>query len=253
MTTQSPTYLDIQAEVGITKHLGGFTATDELLALCHVADAKEVLYVGAGIGVGPAYIAKKLGCRVVGVDISPKMIEWCHIRARMAKVEDLTEYQVADILDLPFDTDRFDAVLVESVVAFVNDKAQAIRELVRVAKPGGYVGINETFIFRELPLEVEAAASQQLGVKIPTLSTWQALWDASALQERTVKQFHLNTRDQVRSQIQWVGFGWALKAFWRLFMLYRRNRETRESIRGQFSSGVDFIDSMGYGLFTGKK
>lgn len=253
MTAQSPTYLDVQAEVGITKHLGGFPATDELLALCHVAGAKEVLYVGAGIGVGPAYIAKKHGCKVVGVDISPKMIEWCHIRARMAKVEDRTEYKVANILDLPFNSDRFDAVLVESVVAFVNNKSQAIRELVRVAKPGGYVGINETFIFGELPPNVKETASQQLGVEIPTIDTWLALWDASGLQERTVKQFHLDTRDQVRSQIQWVGFGWALKAFWRLFMLYRRNREARQSIRKQFSSGVNFVGSMGYGLFAGKK
>jgi hypothetical protein len=42
---QESTYLDIQAEVGITKHIGGFKATDELLALCHIDKAHEVLYV----------------------------------------------------------------------------------------------------------------------------------------------------------------------------------------------------------------
>ncbi|MBU0494206.1 MAG: hypothetical protein KKA73_08825 [Chloroflexi bacterium] len=63
-------FLDMQAQVGITKHMGGFEATDELLALCHVEDAREVLYVGCGIGVGAtAYVARKYGCRVVGVDI----------------------------------------------------------------------------------------------------------------------------------------------------------------------------------------
>ena len=75
----SSTYLDFQAEVGITKHVGGFAATDELLSLCHIADAKEVLNVGCGIGVGSAYIARKFGCRVVGVDISEKMIEWSRL------------------------------------------------------------------------------------------------------------------------------------------------------------------------------
>lgn len=75
-------YLDFQAYVGITKHNGGFEATNELLSLCHIEDAHEVLNVGCGIGVGPAYIARKHGCRVVGVDISEKMIEWSRLRAR---------------------------------------------------------------------------------------------------------------------------------------------------------------------------
>jgi arsenite methyltransferase len=69
-------YLDMQAYVGITKHNGGFGATDELLSLCHTKDAQEVLNVGCGIGVGSAYVARTYGCRVVGVDISEKMIEW---------------------------------------------------------------------------------------------------------------------------------------------------------------------------------
>ena len=75
-------YLDMQAEVGITKHLGGFAATDELLSRCHIEDAKEILNVGCGIGVGVAYIARKFGCWVVGVDISEKMISWSRLRAR---------------------------------------------------------------------------------------------------------------------------------------------------------------------------
>ena len=63
-------FLDIQARVGISKHLGGFEATNELLSLCHIEEAREVLYAGSGIGVGPAYIARTHGCRVIGVDIS---------------------------------------------------------------------------------------------------------------------------------------------------------------------------------------
>ena len=151
------TYLDMQAYVGITKHIGGRAATDELLALCHIAQAREVLVVGCGIGVSCAYIAKKHGCRVVGVDISEKMIEWSHKRAHEERVEDKVEFRVADVLDLPFEADRFDAVLVESVIAFVDDKARAIRECVRVTRPGGYVGLNESFF--TVPPTAEPARS----------------------------------------------------------------------------------------------
>jgi hypothetical protein len=41
-------YLDMQAYVGITKHNGGFEATNELLSLCHIEAAQELLDVGCG-------------------------------------------------------------------------------------------------------------------------------------------------------------------------------------------------------------
>ena len=87
-TQERTSFLDMQAEVGVTKHIGGFEATNELLSRCHIEHAKEVLNIGCGIGVGSAYIAKKYGCHVVGVDISEQMIEWSRQRAREEGVED---------------------------------------------------------------------------------------------------------------------------------------------------------------------
>ena len=125
-----PTYLDIQAEVGISKHMGGFAATDTLHRLCHLDEAQEVLEAGCGIGVGPAYIAKRFDCRVVAVDVSEKMLSWARQRARREGVVDRITFRKADTRELPFDDDRFDAVIVESVLAFVEDKEAAIRELI---------------------------------------------------------------------------------------------------------------------------
>jgi ubiquinone/menaquinone biosynthesis C-methylase UbiE len=67
-------------------------------------------------GVASAYIAKKYNCRVVRVDLSEKMIEWSWRRAKEVRVEDKVEFRVADVLELPFDADRFDIVLCESVL-----------------------------------------------------------------------------------------------------------------------------------------
>lgn len=36
------TFLDMQAAVGVTKHPGGYTATNELLALCHIEEARRM-------------------------------------------------------------------------------------------------------------------------------------------------------------------------------------------------------------------
>lgn len=48
------TYLGVQAALGISKHMGGYAATEALYELCHVDQAREVLDVGCGIGFGPA-------------------------------------------------------------------------------------------------------------------------------------------------------------------------------------------------------
>jgi SAM-dependent methyltransferase len=76
--------LDMQADVGVTRHIGGLEATNEHLSLCHIEDAREVLNMGCGIDVGSAYIAGKYGCRVVGIDRSQKMIEWSRRLTRRA-------------------------------------------------------------------------------------------------------------------------------------------------------------------------
>ena len=75
--SSTPSYLDMQAQIGITKHNGGYPATDRLLELCRVAHGSHVLYVGSGIGVGPSYLARTRRCHVVAGDISPKMLRRC--------------------------------------------------------------------------------------------------------------------------------------------------------------------------------
>jgi arsenite methyltransferase len=252
-TQSDATFLDMQAYVGITKHTGGFEATDELLALCHIADAREVLNVGCGIGVGSAYVARKYGCHVVGVDISEKMVEWSRRRAREEKVEAKVEFRAADVLDLPFEADRFDVVFAESVLIFVEDQARAIRECVRVTKPGGYVGLNEGLWTKQPPPEMVAQVKDALGPYIPTVETWQALWDASGLQERVVRVCHTDPREEVKSRIRWIGWRWLLRAWGRGLRLYIAKPAIRHSIKAMFDVPSEVFEYTGYGLFVGKK
>ena len=246
-------FLDMQASVGITKHMGGMEATNELLSLCHIEDACEVLNVGCGIGVGSTYIARKYGCRVVGVDLSEKMVEWSRRRAKEEKVEAKVEFRTADVLDLPFEADRFDVVLVESVLVFVEDKARAIRECARVAKPGGYVGLNEGLWIKQPSPELVAQVKEAIGPFIPTNDTWQALWEASGLQERVVKICRVDARTEVKSRIQWIGWRWLLRAWGRGLRLYLTSPAIRQSIKGMFDVPPEAFQYAGYGLFAGRK
>lgn len=246
-------FLDMQAAVGITKHIGGFEATQELLSLCHIENAQQVLNVGCGIGVGSTYIAKKYDCHVVGVDISEKMLEWSHQRAREEKVEDKVEFHIDNVMGLTFEADRFDVVFTESVLIFVEDKARAIRECVRVAKPGGYVGLNEGFWIEQPSPELVALAKDAVGPCVPTLEAWQALWDASGLQERVVRTRQVDARTEVNSRLQWIGWRWLLRAWGRALHLYITNPAIRQSIKKQFDVPPEVFQYVGYGLFVGKK
>ncbi len=247
-------YLDMQAYVGITKHLGGRAATDRLLADCHVANVREVLCAGCGIGVTTAYIARNFSCHVLAVDISEKMIEWARLRARREHVASKIEFRAADIQDLPFETDRFDAVIAESVVSFVPDRARAIHECVRVTKPGGYVGLNESFLTQALPPEMTEKLRRTLGgIEMPTLETWQSLWSGSGLQERVLQTYSIDARDEVRDRIQWIGVRWSLEAFARLFRLYLTQPGARVSVAEQYGSTSDVLGKLEYALFIGRK
>ena len=45
------------ADLGLTKHMGGQTATDELIALCGIGPGQTVLDVGCGVGVTPVQLS----------------------------------------------------------------------------------------------------------------------------------------------------------------------------------------------------
>ncbi|HUW96585.1 MAG TPA: class I SAM-dependent methyltransferase, partial [Anaerolineae bacterium] len=110
------TLFRVQADLDFTKHLGGQTATDRLVELCQIDRGDYVLDVGCGVGITPCNISKAQGCRVVGVDLRESLIDRARDRARRLGLEDRVEFRVADAHDLPFEDNRFDAVMVESVL-----------------------------------------------------------------------------------------------------------------------------------------
>jgi ubiquinone/menaquinone biosynthesis C-methylase UbiE len=246
-----PSYLDMQAEIGITKHNGGFPATDRLLELCRAQAPREVLYVGSGIGVGPTHLARTLRCRVVAADISPKMLDWTRLRARRDGVPDLVEPVLADVLSLPFQGGRFDLVLVESVIAFVAEKALAISECARVTRPGGWVGMNETVWLGEPPggkLEIDANV---LGTALPTQAQWHQLWASSGLVDQTFELHELSMAEEASSRLRWIGWRWLLPAWGRAIRIAWSDPAARRALRMQMSYPPSLVSQMGYVLSAG--
>jgi ubiquinone/menaquinone biosynthesis C-methylase UbiE len=139
-------YLRLIQKTGNTKHPGGFFATDTLLKRTKLTKNSRLLDVGCGAGFSSAHIVKNYGCNVVGVDISPDVLEQARTLHEHEPYFERMRLQKAEANNLPFSDGYFDVVLCESVLFFILDKDAVMAEMARVVKPDGYIAINEICI-----------------------------------------------------------------------------------------------------------
>jgi SAM-dependent methyltransferase len=182
------------------------------------------------------------------------MLEWTRIRARREHAAHLVTTELADVLDLPFPPGRFDAVLVESVLAFVVDKQKALSECVRVTRAGGWVGMNET-LWRTDPPEADRAlaADTALGTFLVTEAQWRALWEHSGLVDQAHEWHDLDIAAETRSRIAWIGWRWLLPAWGRVAKLVVSDPSARRALRAQVSYPASLVHEMGYVLSAGRR
>ena len=254
-----PAFFDFAAEVGLTKHIGSVKATETLAQLCQIGKDSYLLDVGCGVGATPCFLAKTYGCRVVGVDILPRMIERSRERAAREKLTDRVEFKVADAQDLPFGDELFDAVITESVTAFPEDKQKAVNEYVRVTRPGGYVGLNESAWLKvPPPPEMVAWVEQDVGATVRPLTpdAWTGLLEAAGLKDIIAKVYTINTQDETKGILQRYSIGGMLGVIARTLLLYARSPAYRKFVKRVRETGlipVNLDEYFGYGLFVGKK
>lgn len=154
-------FIGLLADALPSLHLGGASATGDLLAMLRPGPDDLVLDIGCGAGLTSCKIAAEHGSRVVGIDISDIMVSKARERARRQRVEERVEFRVADAFRLPFDDGSFDLALFESVLTpLPGCKLDALRETIRVVRPGGLVGANETIFFASAPAELLELAEE---------------------------------------------------------------------------------------------
>jgi ubiquinone/menaquinone biosynthesis C-methylase UbiE len=98
----------------------------------------HVLDVATGSG-NAAIAAARRGCRVVGMDYVPALLESGRLRARAEHLE--VEFVDGDAENLPFPGASFDAVISIYGVMFAPNHQQTANELARVCRPGGVIGL----------------------------------------------------------------------------------------------------------------
>lgn len=113
-------------------------------ALALPAGASRVLDVATGTGDLAIDVARMTpGAVVVGVDPSRKMIEMGRPKLVARALDDRVTLEEGDAQALDFPDASFDGVCIAFGIRNVPDRAQGLREMARVCKPGGRVAVLE--------------------------------------------------------------------------------------------------------------
>lgn len=144
----------------------------ELLVERTVNEGDRVIDAGAGTGTTSLMAARRVGSRgeVVLYDLSEGMLDRARQKACERGLDDPLRFEQGDMTELPFEDEHFDAAISTYAMCTLYDPAEAIRELYRVVKPGGRIGVAHS-VEPENPLMARLAElAERVYWKIPQLS-----------------------------------------------------------------------------------
>ncbi|MBD3249294.1 methyltransferase domain-containing protein [Candidatus Woesearchaeota archaeon] len=238
-------YIDMMAKLGVSYlHQGGLISTKKLLKNMHIKNSHHVLDVGCGTGATAHYLNKKFGCNVIGIDISKDMIK----KARKNE-NDKVKFLIGDATNLDFEDKKFDIILCESVLAYIN-KNKALKEFRRVLKNKGFFGSIEWTWLKESNevIQEKTKIVLDLPVKILKKNEWESLYSLYF--------------SNLKSEVFQYGMGnkYILKKlfsqgidFFKIVYGGTTNPDIKESVskvKRHFESYGDYI---GYGIYICKK
>jgi len=125
------------------------------LAFAEVEAGQTVIDIGSGAGIDCLIAAEKVGAdgHVIGVDMTPEMIERARAHAKEAGAANV-EFRLGDAESMPVDDASADWVMSNCVINLAPDKGKVFREVARVLRPGGRMTVSDIVLTDALPESV---------------------------------------------------------------------------------------------------
>ena len=138
------------------------------VAIAALTEGQTVLDLGSGGGfdVFQAGQIVKASGRVIGVDMTPEMLEKARKNIdfyQQSTGMDNVEFRLGEIEHLPVADGCVDVVLSNCVINLSPDKPQVWREVFRVLKPGGKVSVSDLALLKPLPEDIREMAAALVG------------------------------------------------------------------------------------------
>jgi ubiquinone/menaquinone biosynthesis C-methylase UbiE len=251
---QARTYFEILADLGVTKHYGSLEATRNLVKACRIKPEKLVLDIGCGVGATPAYLVKSVGCRVVGLDLIESMLVRANRITSRLPAAHLAAFLAADARNLPFPDDFFDAVIMESVNVFFDDKAALFPEYIRITKPAGFVGLTEMTWLREPSQKLVDLFQKAAFVTALDEAGWIGLLKGAGLENVAGSSRQIDLAAESKGRMERYGYWYVCKTILNTLRLLVTSKKHRAIFQdGTSGLSKDVLQTVGYGIYAGQK
>jgi len=141
------------------------------IAVAELREGERVLDLGSGGGIDVLLSAKRVGPtgRAIGLDMTDEMLALAQANVREAGAANV-EFLKGHIEAIPLPADSVDVVISNCVLNLAADKPAVFREIARVLKPGGRMGVTDIVAEDRLTLDERAERGSFAGCIAGALS-----------------------------------------------------------------------------------
>lgn len=134
------------------------------IALASLKEGETILDLGSGAGFDCFLAARQVGDKghVIGVDMTPEMLDKARANARKSKYTNV-EFRLGEIENLPAADGSVDAIISNCVINLAPDKNRVFKEAFRVLKPGGRIMVSDIVLTQALPENIKNSIEAYVG------------------------------------------------------------------------------------------
>ncbi|HSL43229.1 MAG TPA: arsenite methyltransferase [Anaerolineales bacterium] len=134
------------------------------ITLASLEPGQTVLDLGSGAGLDCFFAAKKVGetGHVIGIDMTPEMIERARSSAKRLNIQNV-EFRQGYLENLPVESNTVDVIISNCVINLAPDKSKVFAEAFRVLKSGGKLAVSDIVTDGPLPDAVKQSLSAWAG------------------------------------------------------------------------------------------
>lgn len=134
------------------------------VAIASLKEGDVVLDLGSGAGFDAFLAAKKVGKtgRVIGVDMTPEMLERARLNAKKGGFDNV-EFRSGEIEKLPVEDNSVDVIISNCVINLSPDKETVFKEAHRVLKAGGRLMVSDLVLAKDLSKQIKESVEAYVG------------------------------------------------------------------------------------------